>query len=90
MTFQISFQHQEGDARESGMNGNSQILNEEWFFIFNVSFFERTRAGEGDRVGDTEYEAGSRLWALRTEADAGLNLMDCQILTWLKVGRFTD
>ena len=36
-------------------------------------------AGEGDREGDTESKAGSRLWAVSTE-----------IMTWAKVGSSTD
>ena len=32
----------------------------------------RAQVGEGQREGDTEYEAGSRLWALTTEPDMGL------------------
>ena len=40
-----------------------------------------TRAGEGQREGDTESEPGSRLWAVSTEPDAGLELMNCEIMT---------
>ena len=46
--------------------------------------------GEGQREGDTESEAGSRLWAVSTEPDAGLELTDCEIMTWAEVGRPTD
>ena len=39
-------------------------------------------SGEGaDRDGDAESEAGSRLRAVSTEPDAGLELMNCEIMT---------
>ena len=43
-----------------------------------------------EREGDTESEAGSRLWAVSTEPDMGLKLMDCEIMTWAEVGCLTD
>ena len=46
--------------------------------------------GESEREGDTESEAGSRLWAVSTEPDAGLELTDREIMTWAEVGRLTD
>ena len=45
---------------------------------------------EGQREGDTESETGSRLWAVSTEPDAGLELTDREIITWAEVGRPTD
>ena len=33
------------------------------------------------REGDTESEAGSRLWAVSTEPDEGLKLVDHEIMT---------
>ena len=45
---------------------------------------------EGQREGDTESETGSRLWAISPEPDAGLELTDCEIMTWAKVRRLTD
>ena len=48
-------------------------------------------AGEGaEKEEDTESEAGSRLWAVSTEPDAGLELMNCEIMTWAEVGSLTD
>ena len=48
-------------------------------------FFERERQntnGEGaGREGDRESEEGSRLWAVSTEPDAGLELMNHEIMT---------
>ena len=45
---------------------------------------------EGQREGDTESETGSRLWAVSTEPDTGLELRDREIMTWAEVGRLTD
>ena len=48
-------------------------------------------SGRGaERKGDTELEAGSGLWAVSTEPDAGLELTDREIITWAEVGRSTD
>ena len=46
--------------------------------------------GGSEREGDTESEAGSRLWAVSTEPDAGLELTDREIMTRAEVGRLTD
>ena len=46
--------------------------------------------GGTEREGPTESEADSRLWAVSTEPDAGLKLMDCEFMTWAEVGRLTD
>ena len=46
--------------------------------------------GGAEWEGDTESEAGSRLWAVSTEPDAGLELTDREIMTWAEVGRLTD
>ena len=46
--------------------------------------------GGAEREGDTESEAGSRLWAISPEPDAGLKLTDREIVTWAEVGRSTD
>ena len=37
--------------------------------------------GRAEREGDTESEAGSRLPAVSTEPDAGLELTNCEIMT---------
>ena len=39
-----------------------------------------------EREGDTESETGSRLraWSISPEPDAGLELADREIVTWLK------
>ena len=41
--------------------------------------------GQREREGDTESEAGSRLWAVSTEPDTGLELTSCEIMTWGEV-----
>ena len=39
-------------------------------------------SGEGaEREGDPESEAGSRLWAISTESDMGLELTNREIMT---------
>ena len=40
--------------------------------------------GGAEREGDTESETGSRLPAISPEPDAGLELMEREIVTWLK------
>ena len=37
--------------------------------------------GGSEREGDTESEAGSRLRAISTQPDVGLELTDCEIMT---------
>ena len=51
---------------------------------------QSTNGGGAEREGDTESEAGSRLWTDSTEPDAGLELTDREIVTWAEVGRSTD
>ena len=57
------------------------------FLSFNVYLFltERERqsmsGGGVEREGDTESETGSRLGAVSTEPDPGLELMDREIMT---------
>ena len=47
--------------------------------------------GDGaEREGDTESETGSRLWAVSTEPDVELELMNCEIMTWAEVGLSTN
>ena len=43
-----------------------------------------------ERDGDTESEAGSRLRAVSTEPDAGLELTNCEIMTRTEVGHLAD
>ena len=46
--------------------------------------------GGAERERDTESEAGSGLWAIGPEPDAGLELTVCEIMTGAEVGRLTD
>ena len=62
-----------------------------YFFLIFLTFIyfwdwerQSMNGGGAEREGDTESEAGSRLWAIRPEPDAGLELTDCEIVTWLK------
>ena len=73
-----------------------------WFYftylkkIFNVYLFLRERdrdrvwVEEGEREGDKESEAGSRLPAASTESDVGLEPTNCEIMTQAEVRRLTD
>ena len=42
---------------------------------------QSTSRGGAEREGDTESEVGSRLWAVSTEPDAGLELTKREIMT---------
>ena len=59
------------------------------FFFFNVYLFLRETETEcewgrgGEREGDTEPKAGSRLRAGSTEPDTGLKLTSCEIMTFI-------
>ena len=56
--------------------------------------FERGRetvsGGGTEREGDPESEAGLRLQAVSIEPDAGLELMNCEIVTCAEVGCLTN
>ena len=66
------------------------------FCFFYVYLFLRGRErdsmsrGGAKREGDTESEAGSRLRAVSTEPDAGLELLNPEIMPSAEVGRPTD
>ena len=53
---------------------------------------DRVWMGDGQREweGDTESEAGSRLWAVSTEPEVGLELTEYEIMTWAEVRRLTN
>ena len=51
---------------------------------------ERQSMSEGGAERETESEAGSRLWAVSTEPDVGLEPTNWEIMTWAEVGRLID
>ena len=59
-----------------------------------IYFWEREtkhESGRGrEKEGDTESEADSRLRAVSTGPDAGLEPTNREIMTWAEVGRLTD
>ena len=63
-------------------------------FFSNLYFWDRERHSmsreRAERQGDTECEAGSRLWAVSTDPDTGLELVNWEIMTWAKVRCSTD
>ena len=59
-------------------------------FIYLFLRERKHKQEEREIKGDTESEAGSRLWAVSTEADAGLELTNCEIMTWAEVSRLTN
>ena len=58
-----------------------------FLFFFYIYLFLRNRVrqnvsrGGAEREGDTEFEAGPRLWAISIDPDAGLESMNCEIMT---------
>ena len=52
--------------------------------FFNVYLFLRegqsTSGGGAEREGDRESKAGSRLWAVSTEPNTGLEPINCEIM----------
>ena len=54
-----------------------------FFYLFLGQRETEHEQGRG-REGDAESETGSRLQAINPEPDTGLELMDREIVTWLK------
>ena len=48
------------------------------------------RGGGAESEGDTDSEAASRLWAVSTEPDVGLEPMKRETMTGAKVGCLTN
>ena len=66
-----------------------------WKSFLKVYFWEKERertqgGGRLEREGDTEAEAGPRLWAVGTEPEAGLEPTDHEIMTWAEVRHLTN
>ena len=57
-----------------------------------ISFWDRQSmsGGGAEREGDTESEAGSRLWAISTEPDVGLKPTNREIMTPAEVSCLTN
>ena len=59
-----------------------------------IYFWDRERQsmsrGGAEREGDTKSKTGSRFWAVSTEPNAGLELTECETMTWAEVRRSTD
>ena len=51
---------------------------------------ESAHRGGAEREGDTKSKEGSRLWAVSTEPDMGLELTNHEIMTLAKVRRSTN
>ena len=60
------------------------------FIYFWESERQSARWRGAEREGGTESGAGSRLWAVNTEPDAGFELSNCKIMTWAEVRCLTD
>ena len=63
-------------------------------YILSIYFWQRqwqcVSRGGAERDRNTESEAGSRLWAVSTEPNAGLKLVNYDIMTRAKVGRLSN
>ena len=63
----------------------STLWGKTFFFMFIFETETEHELGRGrEREGDTESETGSMLRAISPEPDAGLELTDREIVTWLK------
>ena len=60
----------------------------------SIYFWDRERERQHEcgrkREGDKESKAGSSLWTVITEPNAGLKLMKGEIMTWADVRPLTD
>ena len=61
------------------------------FIYFSESERETEQDWDGaEREGDTESQAGSKLWAVSTEPNTGLKPINREVMIWAQVGRLTD
>ena len=58
-------------------------------FLFIIERQKET-AHEHGKGRDIESEAGSRLWVVSTEPNAGLEPIEHEIMTWAEVSHLTD
>ena len=72
------------------MNMDVFLFFKDFLNVFYLFLRERERdrvwVGEEQREGDTESEAGSRLWAAGTEPDTGLEPTNCELMASAEVG----
>ena len=63
-----------------------------YIYFLNIYLFlrESTSTEGTEREGNKESKAGSRLWAVSTEPNVWLELINHEIMTWAKVGHLTD
>ena len=63
-----------------------------FFFLVFVYFWDResVNGGGAEREEDIESEVGSRLWAVSTEPDVGLELTNREIMTCAEVAHLTN
>ena len=67
-----------------------KLRAEEPIYPRPCSWTEHEQRRGREREGDTESEAGSRLWTVSTEPKAGLQLTSHEIMTWTEVRPPTD
>ena len=81
----------EGEIEE--FNNTTWKLQYSTFFLLLlfVYFWERDRTWmvEGKREREIQFETGSRLQAVSTDPNMGLELTNCKIITWAEVGHLT-
>ena len=79
------------DGNSTNTTGSMVIIPASltYFLMFSFERERESRGGAG-REGDTESEADSRLQAVITEPNTGLELTNCEIMTWDKIGCSTD
>ena len=62
-----------------------------YIYLFLIDRERQSRSGGGaEREGNTESEAGSRLWGVSSEPDTGLEPTNHEIMTWVEGRRLTD
>ena len=78
-----------------GINGRLNVeenISKLFFNLFNIYSFLRDteRQSVSGKRGDTEFKAGSRLKAVSTEPNAGLEPTNHEIMTWAEIWRLMD